>query len=69
MNLLQLNLIQVELYFILIILQALTISLYLYMSELESTFIEIINSKKQQQIIIIGCLYRHPTMSPQGIQQ
>ena len=43
LNLLQLNLIHVELYFILIILQALTTSLYLYVSELESTFIEILN--------------------------
>ena len=31
-------------------------------SELESTFIEIINPKKKTNIII-GCIYRHPTMN------
>ena len=29
-------------------------------NELESTFIEIINSKKSN--IIVGCLYKHPVM-------
>ena len=35
-------------------------------SEFESTFIKIINPKKMN--IIIGCIYRHPTMNSQWIQ-
>ena len=32
------------------------------LNELESTFIEITNPKKKTNIII-GCIYRHPTMN------
>ena len=64
LNLLQLNLMQVEPYFISIInyLIKLRQDLCIYKaSELESTFIEIINPKKTN--VIIGCIYRHPTMN------
>ena len=62
MNLLQLNLMQVEPYFILIINYKLRQDLYIYKSsELESTFVEIINPKKTN--IIIGCICRHPTVN------
>ena len=64
LNLLQLNLNQVEPYILYINKLSYKVrqDLSIYKSsELESTFIEIINPKKTN--IIIHCIYRHPTMN------
>ena len=53
---------QMEPYFLLIINYLISLDLCIYKSsELESTFIEIINPKKTN--IIIGYIHRHPTMN------
>ena len=62
MNLLQLRLLQVASFFLLLIIyHDLNNDLNIYKkSELESTFIEIVNPKKSN--IIVGTIYRHPSM-------
>ena len=63
MNLLQLRLLQVVPFFTLLIIYRNDLNIY-KKNELESTFIEIVNPKKSN--IIVGVIYRHPSMNLTG---